>query len=66
MTKTLYVPDHVKAKLKNPSEGLSSDRTELDKLPKPSGWRILVLPFKAKEKTKGGVILTDKTYGTWT
>jgi chaperonin GroES len=61
MTKTLYVPDHVKAKLKNPSEGLSSDRTELDKLPKPSGWRILVLPFKAKEKTKGGVILTDKT-----
>ena len=61
MTKTLYVPDHVKAKLQNPSAGLSSDRTEIDKLPKPSGWRILVLPFKAKEKTKGGVILTDKT-----
>ena len=61
MTKTLYVPDHIKNKLENPSAGLSSDRTELDKLPKPSGWRILVLPFKAKEKTKGGVILTDKT-----
>jgi chaperonin GroES len=61
MTKTLYVPDHIKKKLENPSAGLSSDRTELDKLPKPSGWRILVLPFKAKEKTKGGVILTDKT-----
>jgi len=61
MTKTLYVPDHVKKKLENPSAGLSSNRTELEKLPKPSGWRILVLPFKASEKTKGGVLLTDKT-----
>ena len=24
------------------------------KLPKPTGWRLLVLPFKMKEKTKGG------------
>ena len=30
-------------------------------LPDPSGWRLLVLPFTPKEKTKGGVILTDKT-----
>ena len=31
------------------------------KLPKPTGWRILVLPFKQKEKTKGGIILADDT-----
>jgi len=31
------------------------------KTPKPTGWRILVLPFKQKEKTKGGVILSDTT-----
>ena len=31
------------------------------KLPKPTGWRILVLPFKMKEKTKGGVILAENT-----
>ena len=31
------------------------------KLPKPTGWRILVLPFKMKEKTKGGVILAEDT-----
>ena len=31
------------------------------KLPKPTGWRILVLPFKQKEKTKGGIILADNT-----
>ena len=29
---------------------------EESKLPEPTGWRILVLPFKQKEKTKGGVI----------
>ena len=31
------------------------------KLPKPNGWRLLVLPFKMKEKTKGGVILAEDT-----
>ena len=34
---------------------------ESTKLPKPTGWRILVLPFKQKEKTKGGLILADET-----
>ena len=34
---------------------------ESTKLPKPTGWRILVLPFKQKEKTKGGIILADDT-----
>ena len=33
----------------------------IDKLPKPTGWRILVLPYKRKEKTKGGIILTDQS-----
>ena len=32
---------------------------ESSKLPQPTGWRILVLPFKQKEKTKGGLILAD-------
>ena len=30
-------------------------------LPKPTGWRMIVLPFKMKEKTKGGVILAETT-----
>ena len=34
---------------------------EEPKLPKPTGWRMLVLPFKMKEKTKGGVILAEDT-----
>ena len=31
--------------------GLKKSKTEEPKLPKPTGWRLLVLPFKMKEKT---------------
>ena len=34
---------------------------EKNKLPQPTGWRILVLPFKINEKTKGGVIMNEST-----
>ena len=37
------------------------EKKDSAKLPKPTGWRILVLPFKQKEKTKGGIILADDT-----
>ena len=30
------------------------------KLPVPTGWRILVLPFKGKKKTKGGILYSDE------
>ena len=33
----------------------------LDCLPKPTGWRILVLPYQGTGKTKGGVLLADET-----
>ena len=31
------------------------------RLPKPTGWRILVMPYRRKEKTKKGIILPDQT-----
>ena len=34
---------------------------ESAKLPKPTGWRILILPFKMPEKTKGGIIFGQDT-----
>ena len=37
--------------------GVKPSKTEEPKLPKPTGWRLLVLPFKMKEKTKGGLVL---------
>ena len=33
---------------------------QVDELPEPSGWRILVLPFTPKEKTKGGIIIAPE------
>ena len=44
-----------------PSKKEQDLTSESAKLPKPTGWRILVLPFKQKEKTKGGIIITDST-----
>ena len=36
-------------------------KKESSKLPEPTGWRLLVLPFKMKEKTKGGLMLAETT-----
>ena len=33
----------------------------LDQLPNPSGYRMLVLPFTPKEKTKGGIIFSQES-----
>ena len=34
---------------------------EKAKLPEPTGWRLIVLPFKMDEKTKGGIIMNETT-----
>ena len=36
-------------------------KTNLEKLPDPTGWRILVMPFQVKEETKGGIIIAQET-----
>ena len=46
---------------KNDLIGVKKSKKEEPKLPKPTGWRLVVLPFKMKEKTKGGVILAEDT-----
>jgi len=35
--------------------------SEHAKLPIPTGWRILVLPFRMDEKTKGGILMGAET-----
>ena len=42
------------------SEEQKEVTNEKAKLPQPTGWRMLVLPFKMNEKTKGGVYLDKK------
>jgi co-chaperonin GroES (HSP10) len=36
------------------------DKPLLDRLPQPTGWRVLVMPYKGKTKTDGGLILPDQ------
>jgi co-chaperonin GroES (HSP10) len=40
------------------------DKSLLDKLPTPTGYRILILPWSGPKKTKGGILLSDKTHET--
>ena len=65
MNNTLILPTHVaKARVaQKAKEKKETKKKPLEKmsLPKPTGWRIVVLPYKAKQKTKGGIILSDKT-----
>ena len=61
---TLILPKHVaERRIKQVQKEKKVKKKPLEEmsLPKPTGWRILVLPYKAKEKTKGGIILSDKT-----
>ena len=37
------------------------DKSLKDRMPTPTGWRILVLPYKGKGKTEGGIIIPGKT-----
>ena len=54
MTK-LILPDYLGKK-----EEEAKELSDMQKLPKPTGWRMLIMPHTGIRKTKGGVHLTDK------
>ena len=35
------------------------DQDSLQRMPSPTGWRILILPYQGKGKTEGGILLPD-------
>ena len=37
------------------------DKSVIERLPQPTGWRILIAPFKPAQKSKGGILLSPKT-----
>jgi len=39
----------------------SIGKTLLDRMPNPTGWRILILPYQGKGKTAGGIFLPSET-----
>ena len=56
----IHLPNKELVGLKK-SEEQKEVTNEKAKLPQPTGWRMLVLPFKMNEKTKGGVLLQQET-----
>ena len=72
-TSTNEVPKHKNAleekykeqQVESVEEAKRVDETNVsdikDELPQPSGWRLLVLPFTPKEKTKGGIIIAQES-----
>ena len=73
LTSKNEVPKHKNAleekykeqKVESVEEAKRIDETNVgsikDELPQPSGWRLLVLPFTPKEKTKGGIIIAQES-----
>jgi|TARA_R110002020_G_scaffold524_7_gene2650 co-chaperonin GroES (HSP10) len=72
MTKTLYVPDHVAETQKNATAAVAYvdenkkvldpdliDKKLSERLPQPTGWRVLVMPYMGRAVTEGGVHIPD-------
>tara|TARA_R110000803_G_scaffold81979_3_gene147922 strand:- start:887 stop:1315 length:429 start_codon:yes stop_codon:yes gene_type:complete len=61
MKKTKLHPLEAKYEKEAKQESKEPQETNLDKLPKPTGWRILIMPFAQKETTDGGIIIAQET-----
>ena len=51
----LILPKGIKLKQKEENK-----TPALEKVPQATGWRIVILPYRGREKTKGGIVLTGK------
>jgi co-chaperonin GroES (HSP10) len=72
MSKKLYVPDHIakkaiktgfrdnQPKSKNEDDPSDMETSTLERLPQPTGYRILIIPYYPSEKTKGGLYVPDQ------
>ena len=58
---TLIVPEYVlkQNKLKKKAEKEAKEKSLTERVPQPTGWRILVMPYMGKDKTEGGVYVPD-------
>ena len=59
----LGLEEKYKEEDKNKTEPLNPEniKSVVDEVPTPSGWRLLVLPFTPKEKTSGGIIISQES-----
>jgi chaperonin GroES len=47
--------------VENSKDPSKLDASVIDRLPQPTGYRVLVIPYYISEKTKGGIIIPDAT-----
>lgn len=47
-----------KARILDPTK---ADKSMIERMPNPTGWRMLILPYRGKTTTDGGIILTNKS-----
>jgi co-chaperonin GroES (HSP10) len=58
---SLIVPEYVLAQrnAKKKAEEEAKKLKLIERIPQPTGWRVLVMPYMGKEKTEGGVYVPD-------
>ena len=58
---TLIVPEYVlrQREAKKKADETTKTLPLKDRVPKPTGWRILVMPYMGKETTEGGIHVPD-------
>ena len=58
---TLIVPEYVlrQKEAKKKADEAAKNLSLKDRVPKPTGWRILVMPYKGRDTTEGGVHVPD-------
>ena len=58
---SLIVPEYLakQHQAKKAAEKKAKNESLKDRLPQPTGWRILVMPYQGKDKTDGGVYVPD-------
>lgn len=74
MNKPILVPEHIADELNQP-EGLEEayikpeeryldpsklSKSVVDRLPQPTGWRILILPYQGQQVSDGGIHLPEQ------
>jgi co-chaperonin GroES (HSP10) len=57
MSNGLILPDYMVAR--EAAKEAAEEKTLMERVPQPTGWRILVMPYKGREKTDGGVYIPD-------
>tara|TARA_R100000231_G_scaffold20086_1_gene19832 strand:+ start:898 stop:1323 length:426 start_codon:yes stop_codon:yes gene_type:complete len=58
---TLIVPDYVlkQRQAKEKADKEAKEKSLTERVPQPTGWRILVMPYMGKETTEGGIHVPD-------